>query len=56
VAALCRPDRVERLFRSHGRRAGFGAWILLFYALWHRYHVEGLRCDGNAFELLGDAR
>jgi asparagine synthase (glutamine-hydrolysing) len=56
VAALCRADRVEKIFRSQGRRAGFAAWILLFYALWHRHHVEGLRGQGDVFELLGDGR
>ena len=52
IAEICRPDRVERVFRSNRRRAGFAAWVLLFYALWHRFHVEGLRGDGDVFELL----
>jgi asparagine synthase (glutamine-hydrolysing) len=52
IAEICRPDRVERIFRSGRRRAGFAAWVLLFYALWHRYHVEGLRGDGDVFDLL----
>jgi len=53
VADLCRPDAVERIFVSNRRRAGFAAWVLLFYALWHRYHVEGIRGEGSIFDLLG---
>ena len=53
VADLCRPDAVERIFVSNRRRAGFAAWVLLFYALWHRYHVEGVRGEGSIFDLLG---
>ena len=53
VADLCRPDAVEKIFISNRRRAGFAAWVLLFYALWHRYHVEGVRGDGDIFDLLG---
>ena len=53
VADLCRPDAVEKIFVSNRRRAGYAAWVLLFYALWHRYHVEGVRGDGDIFDLLG---
>ena len=53
VADLCSPDAVEKIFVSNRRRAGFAAWVLLFYALWHRYHVEGVRGDGDIFDLLG---
>ena len=53
VAELCRPDAVEKVFVSSRRRAGFAAWVLVFYALWHRYHVEGVRGDGDIFDLLG---
>jgi len=53
VAELCRPDAVEKVFVSTRRRAGFAAWVLVFYALWHRYHVEGVRGDGDIFDLLG---
>lgn len=53
VADLCRPDAVEKVFVSNRRRAGFAAWILLYYALWHRCHVEGVRGEGDIFDLLG---
>ncbi len=53
IEALCRPDKVEAVFRSRHRRAGFASWVLLFYALWHRRHVEGLEGEGDAFDVLG---
>jgi asparagine synthase (glutamine-hydrolysing) len=41
VRELCRPDAVETLFAAAAqRRAGRAAWTLLFYALWHRRHIE----------------
>ena len=60
VAEIARPDRVISLFRdASGRREGFAAWTLLFYALWHRTHIEAHHTtrpgDGsspNVFEAL----
>jgi asparagine synthase (glutamine-hydrolysing) len=53
VAEICRPGRAEALFRrATDRRAGAAAWNLLFYALWHRAHVEGRPPQGDAFEAL----
>ena len=41
VRELCRPEAVETLFAAAGqKRAGRAAWNLLFYALWHRHHIE----------------
>jgi asparagine synthase (glutamine-hydrolysing) len=41
VAEICRPDAVERLFaNAANKRAARAAWNLLFYALWHRRHIE----------------
>jgi asparagine synthase (glutamine-hydrolysing) len=41
VRELCRPDAVETLFAAAAqKRAGRAAWTLLFYALWHRRHME----------------
>jgi asparagine synthase (glutamine-hydrolysing) len=54
IADLCRPDRVEAIFKSNRRRAGFAAWVLLFYAIWHRQHVEGISEIGDVFAVLGD--
>ncbi|KAA2214302.1 asparagine synthase (glutamine-hydrolyzing) [Teichococcus oryzae] len=53
VAEIARPDRVEALFKAAaGKREGFAAWHLLFYALWHRRHVEGLAPQGDTFHYL----
>ncbi|MBK1657244.1 asparagine synthase (glutamine-hydrolyzing) [Paracraurococcus ruber] len=54
VAEIARPDRVAALFRHAGgeKHRGFAAWHLLFYALWHRRHVEGRRGTGDVFEVL----
>lgn len=54
VAEIARPDRVPALFRHAGgeKHRGFAAWHLLFYALWHRRHVEGRRAEGDVFEFL----
>ena len=54
VAAIAEPGAVRRLFVSSHRRAGLAAWTLLFYALWHRRHVEHATGQGDVFELLGD--
>ncbi|MBB5689338.1 asparagine synthase (glutamine-hydrolyzing) [Roseomonas alkaliterrae] len=53
VAAVAKPDRILPLFRAAGgKREGFAAWHLLFYALWHRRHVEGARAEGDVFAFL----
>ncbi len=55
VREACAPGRVEALFRHAGgdKRAGAAAWQLLFYAIWHRRHIEG-RADvaGDVFDYL----
>jgi len=53
VAELARPDRVRALFRHPARREAMAAWTLLYFALWHRAHVEGADCSGGVFETLG---
>jgi asparagine synthase (glutamine-hydrolysing) len=41
VQEICYPDAVERLFAAAAsKRAARAAWHLLFYALWHRRHIE----------------
>ena len=53
VAEVADPERVVALFRNaEGRREGFAAWSLLFYALWHRAHIEALPTDGDVFDTL----
>ncbi len=53
VAEIADPGRVAALFRqAGGRREGFAAWALLFYALWHRTHIMGQAPAGDVFETL----
>ena len=53
IVEIAHPDRVEALFRDIRRwRHGFACWKLLFYALWHRRHIQGLRPVGDVFETL----
>ena len=54
VAEIAKPDRVAALFRHAGgeKHRGFAAWHLLFYALWHRRHVERRPAGGDVFEAL----
>ncbi len=55
VAEIADPGRVRALFRAaSGRREGFAAWTLLFYALWHRTHILGLPHQGDVFETLSE--
>jgi len=54
IAELCRPDAVTALFRKSDKRAGFAAWLLLFYALWHRQRIAGGRAGGDVFEILAE--
>jgi asparagine synthase (glutamine-hydrolysing) len=56
VREICLPQAVEALFRdADGRRAGFAAWTLLFYALWHSHHIQGLAAGPDAFAALAAA-
>lgn len=53
VQEIAEPERVKSLFQNVGNsRAGFAAWLLLFYALWHRRHILGLMPEGDVFESL----
>ncbi len=56
IAEIADADAVSRLFRNAaGRREQRAAWTLLFYALWHRIHVQGLPPQGDVFETLSAA-
>jgi asparagine synthase (glutamine-hydrolysing) len=52
VAEIVAPEAVRRLFASNEKHAGFAAWTLLFYALWHRRHIMGRAPAGDVFETL----
>jgi asparagine synthase (glutamine-hydrolysing) len=57
IKAICDPSGVEKLFASleggAAKRNGQAAWVLLFYALWHRRHIEGIVPEGGVFDCLG---
>ncbi|MBM3488695.1 MAG: asparagine synthase (glutamine-hydrolyzing) [Alphaproteobacteria bacterium] len=52
IAEICAPEAVQRLYTSAGKHVGMAAWVLLFYALWHRRHVLGLAPAGDVFDCL----
>jgi asparagine synthase (glutamine-hydrolysing) len=55
VAEICEPEGVLGLFTAAAkRRAGRAAWTLLFYALWHRRHIEGERAPPQAIAALAE--
>jgi asparagine synthase (glutamine-hydrolysing) len=56
IEALCVPGAVEPLCAHAAGKAGAAAWRLLFYALWHRRHIEGLPPCGDVFETLAERR
>ncbi len=62
IEEICQTDAVEGLFAAAGpgsgqkaaQKAGHAAWVLLFYALWHRRHIIGVEPEGGVFDVLGD--
>ena len=56
IAQICHPERVEALFHSFGsgggKHEGAACWQLLFYALWHRIHVEDRPSRGDIMSVL----
>lgn len=52
IQAVCKPDAVRDLFAVPIGRPGKAAWTLLFYALWHKIHIEGVAPDGDVFDVL----
>jgi asparagine synthase (glutamine-hydrolysing) len=53
IRALCQPGAVERACAEPGEgRRAVALWRLLFYALWHRRHIEGAAPAGDVFETL----
>ena len=52
IEALCQKETTVALYRAKGKREGLAQWVLLFYALWHQYHVLGKPAEGSAFDLL----
>lgn len=56
ILEVCEPRAVEALFMKKGKRPGFAAWVLLFYALWHNHHVLGADVSANVRDVLETGR
>ena len=53
IREMCIEGSVEKLFTAAAeKRAGFAAWTLLFYALWHRHHIQRLPSATDVFAAL----
>jgi asparagine synthase (glutamine-hydrolysing) len=53
IQEICLPDVVEKLFADiESKHEGFAAWSLLFYALWHRAHIQRLPPERDVFQTL----
>jgi asparagine synthase (glutamine-hydrolysing) len=56
IEEACDTSLVKNLFMSletnSKKQNGQAAWVLLFYALWHRRHIEGLVPEGDVFDVL----
>jgi asparagine synthase (glutamine-hydrolysing) len=52
IKAVARPDAVEALFKDGAKKHPRPVFTLLFYALWHRRHIEGASGGGGVFEAL----
>jgi len=57
VREICWPDAVERLLAAaNNKRAARAAWNLLFYALWHRCHIERAALPPDTAAALAEGR
>jgi asparagine synthase (glutamine-hydrolysing) len=55
VREICIDENVVALFRdARGRHKAFAAWTLLFYALWHRHHIQAIPSDADVFTALAE--
>jgi asparagine synthase (glutamine-hydrolysing) len=56
IRQFCHGEAVAQLLRQcasgTNKRSLNAAWQLLFFALWHRIHIEGVSADGDALETL----
>jgi asparagine synthase (glutamine-hydrolysing) len=55
ISEICRPAEAERLFAGNigeDKRQAKARWHLLFYALWHRIHIEGANATGDVMSVL----
>jgi len=52
VKEACRPDVVQDLFHAFDPRRARQPWALLFWAVWHKIHIEGVDPMRDTFEVL----
>lgn len=52
IKAIAHADRAAALFTHSGKKQTIAAWTILFYAVWHKIHIEGKNPNGDIFELL----
>ena len=56
IKEIASPIQVKKLFASlegsANKRNGKAAWVLLFFALWCRRHIEGGASNGEIFDVL----
>lgn len=59
IKEIAKPDTVRTLYAdprlATDQRLAQAGWNLLFYALWNRRHIQGLRPDGNILDCLTSA-
>ena len=55
IVETCNRETVRLLFENlsgRDKRLNKAAWSILFYSLWHSYHIMGYRNEGNIFDVL----
>jgi asparagine synthase (glutamine-hydrolysing) len=53
IQQFFKPDAVKTLFAARaGKKVGFAKWALLFFALWHQYHIAHVPADGDILSVL----
>jgi len=53
IRTVCHQDAVRAVFNQPTGRSGKAAWTLLFYALWHKIHIECCAPEGDVLDVLG---
>jgi asparagine synthase (glutamine-hydrolysing) len=56
ILEVCNPQAVIKLFSAGNKRQAMAAWVLLYYSLWHRYHVLRRAPQGDVFSSLAASR
>ena len=55
IQEVCNREAVNSLFRNFSgsdKKLNIAAWSLLYYALWHNYHVLGHHRNGDILDTL----